>query len=476
MILKTSYRLFFCGFTLAAVGCGPSLKTIDETSTQAVQAVGCGDFVSYMYDNVANEVVKTGLVPDASLVEEAYRKALTSVDALDANQKKALLQEVRAMSEVLQASLQGLVDKETLLEKLTLLSQKAGDLPEDKIAEAKLIKSEKAMNEIFASSNATCNEVSKLAFTSARAPASTQVVQATNKLMAVYFQSCEAPKLPPLRSSDPSLEGVRTVCTEGVVGCKRYYQNLNDVLATHHYIEPQTPNLAKCANVREKPPIYDFGGRPTMDSNRGRLNFFQNYGGTEILGIDCSAYIASVFVSSGLRLQPDRNPRAMDVNTSTSAMLNWNSSNSCFNGAVIAPGQTQLAPGDVILWRGHVVLVDSVGADPFGLKGISNISQCESLSPQRFNFTISQSSPYKGSLGLQRSIAADYFSSLGADSLGRKAVMAYARAACRAGFIGKPIDPQEKGSFVLLRHSGAPNCRTAEPIALEKSTCVAACQ
>jgi hypothetical protein len=131
-----------------------------------------------------------------------------------------------------------------------------------------------------------------------------------------------------------------------------------------------------------------------------------------------------------------------------------------------------LRPGDLIASSGHVVLVDSVGADPFGVGSISKESDCvvSKMSSDRFDFVISQSSPSKGAIGINRMVAADYFAT---SSTMREGLKYYAVSACLKKF-GKS-KTASTSAVSVVRHAGTSACK-ATPVALAHQDCLSSCK
>ena len=120
--------------------------------------------------------------------------------------------------------------------------------------------------------------------------------------------------------------------------------------------------------------------------------------------------------------------------------------------------------------NGHVVMIDEAGEDPFGIKNISSKKDCENLSHQNFNFTILQSSPTKGSIGINRYVARDYLS----ESLGMQAkFLLYAKTACYAQVDQKNYAFNDM-STGIIRHKGTPECK-APRVELVNEACINQC-
>jgi hypothetical protein len=102
----------------------------------------------------------------------------------------------------------------------------------------------------------------------------------------------------------------------------------------------------------------------------------------------------------------------------------------CFDYAKFTKAQS-LHPGDVLASHGHVILIESVGADPFGIASFTAESDCTAanMSVARFDFTILQSSNVKNGIGIDRIRAADYLAA-GGDMA--EAMVLHAVSACLA--------------------------------------------
>ncbi len=133
-----------------------------------------------------------------------------------------------------------------------------------------------------------------------------------------------------------------------------------------------------------------------------------------------------------------------------------------------------IKPGDIAGVRGHVVMIDKVGTDPFGLKKISSVAQCSTISPANFDFTVTQSSPSKNGIGINKYIIKDYLAEQG--STGKMTVLftEMAKNACKAYFQNAAIKPAS-ADWGIIRHNGKPEC-LAPRIQLANQSCVSQCQ
>ena len=92
------------------------------------------------------------------------------------------------------------------------------------------------------------------------------------------------------------------------------------------------------------------------------------------------------------------------------------------------------------------------------------------MSVKNFDFTVVQSSPEKGSIGINRFLAKDYLSGTGKMSTMFKG---YAKAACQAYFDGRARNPVA-ADYGIIRHQNTNSC-LAKRIALKNEACVKSC-
>ena len=130
-----------------------------------------------------------------------------------------------------------------------------------------------------------------------------------------------------------------------------------------------------------------------------------------------------------------------------------------------------LQSGDIVALPGHVFMIDQVGSDPFGLQGILSKSQCtpQLIRVANFDFSVIQSSPSKGGVGINRILAKDYLET--SDKF-REAFVDFAVRTCKAKFGEKP--GLAKGIATITRHLGTPECFDRE-IALARESCLRNC-
>lgn len=299
------------------------------------------------------------------------------------------------------------------------------------------------------------------------------------KTFAMLYQSCEAATRAPLGDE---YNGVRGISVTGKhssgTGNVRVISNLKSLLSDHPYVGSSVYKrpLPTCFDVQAKPAIYDYGGKPfTSTSNEKVFDMFKNGGsGSKELGIDCSALIYSAFATVGLKFKKETSLKASLVNGISSTMLTEPQKNglTCLDHASFTQTKN-LVPGDIVSIRGHVVLVADVGPDPLGISSINAAGNCKpsAMSISRFNFTILQSSPSKGAIGMNRMRARDYLSD--SSTMGQ-GMIDHAVNACKAKFQVKPIVSKSTRASVV-RHLGTAGCTDTQPIAFSQEACLSSC-
>lgn len=293
------------------------------------------------------------------------------------------------------------------------------------------------------------------------------------KTVAVAYQSCGSLMLPPMDGSSPSVVGIEVYGRHSNgSGNLRRVASLSDVIRTHYYIRNETHPQNSCANLKQNPLIYDYGGKPGASSSMtSDLDIFRNAGtGSSELGIDCSGYVFTAYATAGLKLRADQPLKAIQVFGVSAGMMKEPQSNGL---SCLTKVSGDLNPGDLIASTGHIVMVDSVGADPFGIANIKKPEDCtlSNMSPDRYDFVISQSSPSKGAIGINRMQASEYFPS--ASSSYREGFKYYAVSACKKKF--GITQSAGTSQLSLVRHKGTSSCKD-EPVKLAKQECLDVCR
>lgn len=302
-------------------------------------------------------------------------------------------------------------------------------------------------------------------------------VYGAHKVLAATYQSCDVLSLPAMTSATPSVTGIKVVGNHPSGGLKREISSIASVNSSHYYIKNNRLAKNSCFEIRNSPLIYDFGGKPgTSSSKPNVLDFFRNGGsGTGVLGYDCSAFVFSSLAMAGLKMDPDpKKPLKADlVHGIGSRAFKEPQSNGLRCLAKITVTKTaSIKSGDVAAINGHVVMLDDVGADPFGLKSITKSADCTSskILSSNFNFVIAQSSPSKSGIGVNRYQAKDY---LKESSTYKTGLTNYAIAACKAKFgLTATVDTT---NLSVVRHKKTAECK-APALVANKEECVDSCK
>ncbi len=303
-------------------------------------------------------------------------------------------------------------------------------------------------------------------------------VYGQQKIIATAYQSCSVLESRPMNASTPELQGVvQTGRHPSGAGWIREIGDLVKVNATHYYVHGQSLAKSSCTDVRKSPPIYDFGGKPYVSSSRPlELDLFKDAGsGGKGLGIDCSGYVFSALAVAGLKMDPDpKKPLKGNLvfGIGSGAFKEPQSNGLKCLAKVDVSKSAALSVGDVVAINGHVVMIDSVGADPYGLSRAKSVSDCNSsvLKSSGFDFVISQSSPSKGAVGINRYEAKDY---LAGSSTYRDGLTRYAVAACRVKF--GATAGLNSPSLSVVRHKKTPECVVA-PLVAKHEDCIHSCR
>ncbi|WP_413587579.1 hypothetical protein [Bdellovibrio sp. HCB274] len=292
--------------------------------------------------------------------------------------------------------------------------------------------------------------------------------------LATAYQSCNSVKIPALDDSVSDIQGIAiTGKHSDGVGNKRVIASLSKVQATHPYLKEESNYPSSCFNVRQNPLIYDYGGKPyATTSTSSPINFFKNSGsGTSVLGIDCSAYVYSSMATVGLRVKEGRALKGSDSWAwgSTAFVEPAKNGLTCLNKITVTP-DVSLKAGDIVAVPGHVLLVDKVGTDPFGISSARTESDCSKISSDDFDFSVAQSSPSKEGVGINHSVAKDY---LPTSEKMKAGLQKYAYYACLAKINSKNYTPN-LGTLSVIRHKGTSACMDKR-VVLAQESCIQSC-
>jgi hypothetical protein len=135
--------------------------------------------------------------------------------------------------------------------------------------------------------------------------------------------------------------------------------------------------------------------------------------------------------------------------------------------------KTSILPGDIAAINGHVIMIESIGADPLAIKNIKSGADCTTanINPANFDFVIAQSAPIKNGIGISLIRGADYMPE---SSTIRNGILAYAVAACRARFGLAPN--LSSPNLSIVRHAKTAECLAPKPLVMAHEDCITACK
>lgn len=291
---------------------------------------------------------------------------------------------------------------------------------------------------------------------------------------ATAYQSCQSLQIPSLTAQSPEVKGISIVGkhSDGV-GNKRVIASLGEVQSSHYYIKDVNHYSSSCFNVRQNPLIYDYGGKPyATTAASSPIDMFKNNGdGTSVLGIDCSGYVFTSLATAGLRLKEGRALKASDSWAwgSSSYVEPQKNGLTCLDKISVTP-EASLKVGDIVAVYGHVLLIDKSGSDPFGINSLRTEGDCSKISSSNFDFTVAQSAPSKGGIGINYYEARYY---LPTSSKMKTGLEKYAYYACLAKFKNKTYTPNI-GTLSVVRHKGTAACM-APRVKMAKESCIQSC-
>ncbi len=293
------------------------------------------------------------------------------------------------------------------------------------------------------------------------------------QVMATGYQSCEALRKPAMTAATPDVDGI-TVCGKNPSngGKIRCVSDLNQLQRSHYYLHNYLVPNSACQDTTQNPLIYDYGGKPASDE--GDLNLFTNGGdGAKALGIDCSGFVFSSLASMGLKIQSKVTLRPQHVEYLNAVRFRDAEKEGfdCLKPISFTKTKT-LQSGDIVAINGHIVIVDRVGSDPFGVRFATSASQCNTnvITHRNFDFSILQSSPSKNGIGMNRFSAKDY---LDDSPTMKENLVKYGIEACKARFTTRTLTPKLP-ELTVIRHTGTPAC-IDKAIALRNQSCIKKC-
>ncbi len=496
--LRLSGIALLLSSVLIVLSCAkPGSEGASSLAENAGESVGCKSFESDFYDQLYQFPVAHKSLPSEQDMRAAFSRSvqgghlqdLTAGDQVRVSEELTNLYRLLAVDSVQKIGKQNSTDQE----KLALLAAlEIGDAstPEKEEIQGQIKAEFSKIDQLVGSTGAKCSKApsnTAPAIDGAPSPdiaksgtlfsqwkaTGPSVLYGALKVMSTAYQSCSAGVMPALDKSTPDVHGVTIVGNHpDGIGLRRLITNIDDVLKSHPYLHNYRKPSSRCYDVTKNLPIYDYGGRPATST--GTFDLFKSSGsGTSALGTDCSGYVYMAIASGGLRVKKSATMKAVAVNGITSTMFTNPQKNglTCFDYANFK-NNDNLKSGDIIAKAGHVVIVQAVGSDPFGIKDIRQESDCllSNMSLSRFDFTLIQDSPDKGGVGIQSSKAADY---LLKETVMPEGLLEAAVTACQAKF-GKSAAAKNQ-KIAIVRHAGTSECSNGSEVKMAYESCVAAC-
>lgn len=472
-------------FLALTYGCNKNSSTpLSESTSVAVDSIGCQNMNTKVFDSMYSYIEQQNEIPKIEILKPILDQKIQIWAEKQKIKNKTLLREFtkqyEKLFEILLVTLKNeknINDPSELLRALIDLEMQDQSSDTNIKLNAEVEKQFQIVKSLSQELNVECQNQS-----SPQSPDPVVILNDTsekrmliglNNVFSTVYQSCKTLELPALDASVPDVSGITRLPQNHPdgIGGRRVVTNLPAVQQTDPYIRfSGNQSSAACFNVRSNPLIYDYGGEPSTLNNI--LNFFKNAGsGTSALGVDCSAFVASVLAAGGLRYQPGLDNKAIFVRQYSQKFINAKNSNfTCYDNITMTP-TSSIKPGDIAAVNGHVLLIDQVGSDPFGLRRLSSINDCSQISVSNFDFVVAQSSNSKGGIGINKYVARDY---LNESPKMKSLFISMAQSACRSYFQGVSTRPISS-EWGIIRHKGTPEC-LAPKIKMTGQSCVNQCQ
>ncbi|WP_413291475.1 hypothetical protein [Bdellovibrio sp. HCB337] len=487
-------KLLLPVFFVALSACAPkNFEALQQVANDSTNAIGCANFESKTWDAVNRYLQEEKSIPTAEELKEHFKLSLVNMKApaesLTDEKLEALAKSFEQLFEVLlqdAPKAENVQDAEALFALLSALE--LGDHTTD--SKVKLqSKVETQFTKIrsqVAAMNVECTtpETPEETGPEEEAPREMDPERVTVLPLPVFgmrftfataYQSCQSLSEPIMSDSTSEIAQdaikITGMHSDGV-GSKRIISSLPSLLATHPYYKNVNSYGSKCLKGSTYPMIYDYGGKPYAAVGSTTLNMFKNAGGgTSVLGMDCSGYIYSALATAGLRLKPGTNMKASGVSGISSTMYVEPQKNglSCLAKITLTP-TSNLKAGDIVAVPGHVLMIDSVGNDPFGLNGAKTTEDCEKLSVSNYDFVVIQSSPSKNAVGMNRYQARNYLPE--AEKM-KAGLERYAYYACLARVNNQNYTPN-LGTLSVIRHKMTSTC-VGSRLKLTQESCIQSC-
>lgn len=480
---KNSFKIVCVAVAALLVSCAPhNSASVDQASQNLTQALGCGDMKSFVFDAFYEMIDQSQSVPTPQTMKDSLYAEMEQMKVdrnLTAPEASILNKITLEFFNVIDLMLTQTPDMTAAswkeqIQKMIEYEMQDQSSAETLTTQKQIFDALDRVSALAAQTSVNCS-MSYAPTKTGPAPTPTEVAQTgltkgINRIFATAYQSCRVLDLPAMDKATSDVDGITRLAQthpDGIGG-KRVISDLKSVQNTHYYIKG-TATESSCARVADNPLIYDYGGSPAISGMT--LNYFKNAGsGTEALGVDCSAFVSSAIAVVGMRYKPGLENKPVYTRQSSSKFIDAVKSGfTCFDNVTVNANQSVKA-GDIVGVSGHVVIVDRIGADPFGLSMIKKESECSTLEYKNFNMDVAQSSPSKDGIGLNKFKLSDY---LDETSKMRTAFVEMGKQACLAKFKNISIKPSSS-AWGFLRHKGTSEC-LAPRVSLTGETCAQRC-
>lgn len=490
--MKNLRRLLYIGF-VAVSACAPVGKTAQMVANQAMQNIGCKASQSEMWNSLYRIAEEGSAFPDAEDLKSALLDAGEAQRLSGANFSRYVDAFVGNYATTIDGIKAKFDPQDPQAWRKALAEMEVGIRVTDLHAElteqitaslAKLDAAETALDakcgvdEGAISTPLDANPASGTLWDQLKKAQITPEVYGARRVLAVAYQSCDAANLEPMTAATPKVKGITKIGTRPDGGQIRKISSVSDLNASDYYYHNLNLARSSCFNVHNDPLIYNFGGKPYATvKDQSKIDLFTrvNTGGPS-LGIDCSGYVASALALGGLKMDPD--PKKPLKATQIGEIPSVAFKDPQINGLrclqkISVDAKTSILPGDIAAIKGHVIMIESIGADPLAIKNIKSGADCTSanIHPANFDFVIAQSAPIKEGIGISLIRGADYMPE---SKTIRDGLLAYAVAACRARF-GLAANLNSP-NLSIVRHAKTPECLAPKPLVMAHEDCIDSCK
>ena len=456
---------------------------VQMASAKATAAMGCPDSESHLWD-VSYSLVQQQQQDAAKPNKQISAKDITDTvlnsknnSSLSPAAKKNLQKQIQHFFKIHEPIINSPDRMQDKLAKLTSLEVGKASDTDSKQTQSQLQDWRTQFQSAVKNENIKCGHIAAATTLENSTPDMNSLfVTGAKKTFAVAYQSCELEALPPMPAGFPDLQGIKDLGTNADGGTIRKITDLKSFLKSDYYYQVFTPG-EKCTDLRSNPLIYNFGGKPAIETTNDEtlLNVLAHgkdgEGVSPQLGIDCSAYVFTSIATSGLRLSPDKELKPILVYGVGSEMFLDPEKNgmTCLEKVKMG-NQGTLKAGDIIAKDGHVAIIGEVGKDPLGIAQIKNDSACDKLTDTGFDFVVYQSSSVKDGVGINKYQGKDFIRE---EEEFRGGLIEYARQACHAALANTMVQVTST-SIQVDRFKNTSSCQ--QPlIHLAGEACVKKC-